>query len=151
ASVEDAVRRFPMSVPLRLSALDVYRFNGRPQDAARELELLERVVMGSPQRFATPEGRIALGRFFLLKGADARKVLVLFYDVPPKQVPGLIEGYLATAERALNKHAFALAAESLRKAPKPAALEPRYHSLLARAYSAEDRAGSVKEAAEALK
>jgi hypothetical protein len=84
ASVEDAVRRFPMSVSLRLIALEVYRYNGRLEEAARELDLLERVVMGSPQRFAAPEGRVALGRFFLLKGADARKVLDLFYDVAIK-------------------------------------------------------------------
>ena len=105
------------------------------------MEELERVVMGSPQRFATPEGRVALGRFFLLKGADAKKVLDLFYDVAIKQQPDLVEAYLATAELALDKQDLALAAETLRKAPKAAAEDPRFHYLLARAYSAEDRAG----------
>ena len=37
------------------------------------------------------------------------------------------------------------------KAPKDAAEDPRFHYLLARAFSAEDRAGSDKELAEALK
>jgi tetratricopeptide (TPR) repeat protein len=151
ASVENALRRFSVSVPLRLLALEVYRYNGRPQDVERQLELLDQVVMGSPQRYATPEGRVALGRFFLLKGADARKVLDLFYDVAVKQQPDLIEAYLATAELALDKQDFALAAETLRKAPKPAALEPRFHWLRARAYLAEERAAAAKAAAEALK
>ena len=150
-STESAVRRFPTSVALRLLAREVYRYNGRQENAARAMEDLERVVMGSPQRFATPEGRIALGRFFILKGADAKKVLDLFYDVAIKQRPDLVEAYLATAELALDKQDYALAAETLKKAPKTAAEDPRYHCLLARAYSAEDRTGSTKEVAEALK
>ncbi len=150
-SAESAVRRFPASIALRLLAREVYRYNGRQEDAARAMEELERAVMGSPQRFATPEGRVALGRFFLLKGADAKKVLDLFYDPAIKQQPELIEAYLATAELALDKEDLALAAETLRKAPKAAAEDPRFHSLMARAYSAEDRAGSMKEVAEALK
>ena len=150
-STETAVRRFPTSVALRLLAREVYRYNGRQESAARAMEELERVVMGSPQRFATPEARIALGRFFILKGADAKKVLDLFYDVAIKQRPDLVEAYLATAELALDKQDYALAAETLKKAPKTAAEDPRYHCLLAHAYSAEDRTGSAKEAAAALK
>ncbi len=44
--------------------------------------------MGSPQRFATPEGRVALGRYFLLTERDSRKVLDLFYDPAIKEQPG---------------------------------------------------------------
>jgi tetratricopeptide (TPR) repeat protein len=151
ASVENALRRFPASIGLHLLAREVYRYNGRDQDAARELEATERVVMGSPQRYATPEGLIALGRFFLLKGADARKVLDLFYDVAIKQQPDLVEAYLATAELALEKQDYALAAATLRKAPKPASQDPRFHALLARAYSSADPAGAAKPLAAALK
>ena len=104
---------------------------------------LERVVMGSPQRFATPEGRVALGRFFLLSGADAQEgARPLLRRRPSSSSPTLIDAYLATAELALAKQDYALAAETLRKAPKAAAEDPRFHYLLARAYSAEDRAGS---------
>jgi tetratricopeptide (TPR) repeat protein len=145
------VRRFPASVALRLLGRDVYRYNGRQEDVAGWMEDLERVVMGSPQRFATPEARVSLGRFFLLRGADSKKVLDLFYDVAIRQEPGLIEAYFATAELALAKQDFALAAEGLRKAPKEAAKDPRFHYLLACAYSPEDRAGSDRELAAALK
>ncbi len=87
-SLQRAIRRFPASIPLRLLARDVYRYNGRQEDVPQLMEDLERVVMGSPQRFATPEGRVALGRYFLLRSADSRKVLDLFYDVAIKQKPG---------------------------------------------------------------
>jgi tetratricopeptide (TPR) repeat protein len=150
-SLERAIRRFPASVPLRLLARDVYRYNGRQADVPGLLEDLERVVMGSPQRFATPEGRVALGRYFLLRSADSRKVLDLFYDMAIKEQPGLVEAYLATAELALAKQDYALAAETLRKAPKDSATDPHLHYLLASAYSDEDQAGSEKELAEALK
>jgi tetratricopeptide (TPR) repeat protein len=150
-SVERAVRRFPGSISLRLLARDIYRFNGRKDEEAQLMQELERVVMGSPQRFATPEGRVALGRFFLLKNADSKKVLDLFYDVAIKEEPTFVDAYLATAELALAKQDLALAADTLRKAPKDAAQDPRFHYLLARAYSAEDRAGAAKEVAEALK
>ena len=70
---------------------------------------------------------------------------------PPRKQPDLVDAYLATAELALDKQDYALAAETLRKAPKAAAEDPRFHYLLARAFAAEDRAGSAKALAEALK
>ena len=150
-SVERALRRFPTSVSLHLLAQDTFRFNGRRDEETQLLAELDRIVMGSPQRFANPDGRVALGRFFLLKNADSKRVLDLFYDVAIKQQPNLVEAYLATAELALAKQDLALAAETLRKAPKSASTNPRYHYLLARAYSVEDRAGAAKEVGEALK
>jgi tetratricopeptide (TPR) repeat protein len=150
ASLESALRRFPASISLRLLGLEVYRYNGRERDAASELEMIERLVVSAPHRYSTPEARVALGRFFLLKGADAKKVLDLFYDVALKQQPDLVEAYLASAELALEKQDYALAAQTLRKAPKSAGLDPQFHSLLARAYSEEDRAGAAKELTAAL-
>ncbi len=150
-SLERALRRFPASISLRLLAPDLYRYNGRPDEVPQVMATLDRVVMGSPQRYADPVGRIALGRYFLLTGRDSRKVLDLFYDPALKEQPRLIDGYFAIAELALAKQDFALAADTLRKAPKPAAEDPRFHYLLASAYSADDRGSSEKALAEALK
>ncbi len=80
-----------------------------------------------------------------------RKVLDQCYDVVTKQAPGFVEVYFATAEMALDKEDYALAAETLRKAPKEAALDPRFHYLMARALANDDRAGTGKALAEALK
>ena len=102
------------------------------------------MVMGMPPRFGSPEDRVALGRFFLLRGADARRVLAQFYDVAIKQRPDLVEAYLASAELALDKQDDALAAATLRKAPKAAAADPRFHVLDARAFGDSDRAGRTR-------
>lgn len=151
ASLEEALRRFPASVSLRLLGREAYRAGGRDADAAREMATIERLIVSAPYRYTTPEGRLALGKFFLLRGADARKVLDQFYDVATKAQPDLVEAYLATAELALDKHDDALAAETLAKAPKEGAGDPRYHYLMARAFSDDDRARSAKALAEALK
>lgn len=151
ASLDHALRRSPASLPLHLLARDVYRYNGRSEDAAAEMEAMEKLILAAPQRYATPDGRLALGRFFLLRGADARKVLDQFFDVVTKQNPDEPDAYLATAELALEKQDHALAAETLQKAPKDAALDPHFHYLMARAFSDEDRTRSDKAIAEALK
>src|SRR5262249_46381464 len=52
---------------------------------------------------------------------------------------------------ALEKEDFALAAETLRKAPKETAADPRFHYLMARALAPQDRAGTAQALAEALR
>ena len=148
-------RRRPSSPRARnactLLASQVYRQSGRAPEAAVELDSLARLVQNPPRRGVTPETLVTVGRFYLLRGADAKKVLDQWFDVVTKQVPNFVEVYFATAEMALDKDDYALAAETLRKAPKDAALDPRFHYLMARALSAEDRAGTAKALAEALK
>jgi predicted Zn-dependent protease len=151
ATLEEGLRRFPASLPLRMLGREVYRQNGRDDRAGAALDAVERLILSAPQRFATPEGRVALGRYFLLRGADARKVLDRFYDVARKERPDYADAAFATAELALDKQDFALAAETLQKAPEDAAKDPRLHYLLARAYSNDDRARSAKALDEALK
>ncbi len=151
ASLEEALRRFPASVTLHLLGYEVYRQSGREQDAASELDAIERLAQLGPRRFATPQGFVALGRYFLIRGFDARQVLDRFYDAVTKQEPNFIEAHFATAELALGKEDYALAAETLRKAPESAHEEPRYHLLMARALSDGDRAGSDRELDLALK
>ena len=86
-SLHRAIRRFPASIPLRLLAHDVYRYNGRQEDVPQVMEDLERVVMGSPQRFATPEGRVALGRYFLLRRPTRARSSTSFTTSPSRKSP----------------------------------------------------------------
>jgi tetratricopeptide (TPR) repeat protein len=150
-TLETALRQVPSSLALRLLARDVYRSNGRDSAAEDELKTIEEMVLAAPHRFGAPEDRLLLGRFFLIRGADARKVLDQFYDVALKDHPDFVPAYLATAELALDKEDYTLAAETLRKAPKAAGEDPRFHCLLARAFALEDRPRSDKALAEALK
>ena len=151
AALEEALLRFPASISLQLLASQVYRQSGHAPEAAVAIDTVGTLIANSPRRYSTAEGLVTIGRFYLIKGADARKVLDQCYDMVTKQAPKFIEGYFATAELALGKDDYALAAETLRKAPKEAALDPRFHYLMARALSSEDRAGTAKALAEALK
>jgi tetratricopeptide (TPR) repeat protein len=150
-SLEDGLRRYPASLPLILLGRDVYRASGRLGDASAMMKIFERLVADDPRLYNTPHGRIVLGRYLLLRGADSRKVLDQLFDVALKERPDLIEGYYATAELALAKEDYALAAETLQKAPKEAGEDPQSHYLLARAYANDDRVRSTRELAEALK
>ena len=94
ASVQDAVRRFPASITLRLLGHDVYRLSGRDQEATAELNTIERLVQNGLRRYATEDGFVAVGRYFLLRGIDARKVLDQFYDVVTKQKPEFADALL---------------------------------------------------------
>ena len=143
-------RRFPSGIALRWAGLDVLRYNGKQEDVADELETIERLILGAPQRYGSPQGRVTLGRFFLMRGADARKVLDQFYDVATKQDPELVDAYLATAELSLGKQDAALAAQTLAKAPKTALEDPRYQYLLALAFADDDRAKSAQSLKAAL-
>jgi tetratricopeptide (TPR) repeat protein len=151
ATLEAGIRRYPSSVPIRWRGVDVYRYNGKDDDAIVELETIERLILSAPQRFATPQGRLTLGRFFLKRGADARKVLDQFYDVAVKQAPEAVDAYLATAELALVKQDYALAAQTLAKAPKSALDDPRYSYLLALAFVEDNRKKALESLQTALK
>ncbi len=150
-TLEDALGRFRTSVALRLLGRDVYRYNGALAEGANQLDFIEQLVLRAPERFASPENRTSIGRFYLLRGIDARTVLERCYDVVTKEHPDFVDAFLATALLALEKQDDALAAQTLRKAPKQAAEDPRYHYLLSRALSDGDRAGAEKSLAEALK
>ncbi len=151
SSLEDGLRKLPGSIALQLAGLDVYRFNGRDAEVPGVLDAIEARIQFAPQRYATPDGRLLIGRYYLIRGFDARKVLDLCYDLAIKQRPDFVDAYLATAELALSKQDNALAASTLAKAPKTAAEDPKYHYLLARAFSDDDRARSEKALDESLK
>ncbi len=151
AAVEAAIERFPRSVSLRLLARRARIEAGQDPALASDFEAIEEIIVRSGGRFSSPLDRIALGRYFLMRGADPRTVLERFYDVSLKENPDLLEGYFAAAELALAKDDFALAAATLKKAPPAAAQDPRSHALLARAYDNDDPAGSAREVAAALK
>jgi tetratricopeptide (TPR) repeat protein len=150
-SFEAAKLKFPQSVRLRLIGRDVYRFNGRDQDAADELGIVEH-ILPNLRRALNAENRIAVGRYFLIRGADPRKVLDQLYDPVAKERPDLLDAYLAMAELALDKRDDALAADSLKKAPGDLiAQDPRARYLLARAFADGERSRAAKELDEALK
>ena len=149
-SFEVAKLKSPESIRLRLLGRDVFRFNGRGQDADDEFAIIEQ-ILPTLRRPLSAENRLALGRYFLLRGSDPRKVLDQFYDTVVKERPSFADAYFATAELALDKQDDALAISSLEKAPADLLThDPRAHYLRARAYSAADRKNSAAEIDAAL-
>ncbi len=151
ATIEEALRRNASGVSFRLLAREVYREAGRDAEAQNMLDAIDRLVQNTPRRFDTPEGRVALGRYFMIRGADARQVLDRFYDSAIKAKPELVDAYLATAELSLGKSDNALAASTLAKAPPEAARLADFHCLLARALLDDDRPKASEELTAALK
>lgn len=151
SSLNDATRRYPSSLALYLLGREVRRLNGQGDREGEALEAIEKQILGTPGRFATPEGQVDLGRFFLLRGADPKKVLDQFLDAVIKRDPQYVDAYLASAELALDKQDYGLAAETLRRAPDGAGEDPRFHYLMARAYAEDNRNESAKALDAALK
>ena len=149
-SLKEATRRYPASIPLFLIGHDVRRFKDLGDREEEALKSIQQSVLNAPRLHATSQGQVALGRFFLLRGADPKKVLNQFYDAVIQRDPDCVEAYLASAELALDKQDYGLAAETLRKAPKEAAADPRFHYLRAMAFSDDDRAQAAKSLDEAL-
>ena len=137
-TLEAGARLNGRSLRLRYLARSVYLHNGKSERAAAALERLERYVTADPRRYGEPADRVALGHFLLERGADPRQVLELVYDELRKSSPEFVDTYFATAKLALDKYDNALAAETLRAAPRAAQKDPQYHYLLARAYAPDD-------------
>ncbi len=150
AATEEALVSFRTSVAIRLLAYEVYLYNNKFEEAEAMLNQVDGMAIANPQRYTSAESRVALGRFFVLRGADARKVLENFYDYAQRQTPSLIDTYLASAELALSKDDHALAADTLQKAPETAQRDPHYHYLLARSFSTSDPAKVAESVAAAL-
>lgn len=135
---EKAIARFPASIPLRMLGVEVHRFNNEAHKGDELLEQIPALVQSSPWRFSDRENLVALGRYFLAHGEDAREVLDVFYDRTLKTDPKFTEAHIATAELALEKSDFAEAAKSLKKAVALEPEDPRIYYLLAVAWSASE-------------
>ncbi len=135
---EKAAAKFTSSIPLIMQGADVFRFNNEPVKAKSLLEQIPALVQTQPWRFSDRENMVALGRYFLATGEDAREVLDIFYDRTLKVDPKFVEAHIATAELALEKADYAEAVKSLKKASDIEPNDPRIQYLLAVAWSASD-------------
>lgn len=129
-----ALARFPQSIQLRWLGRDVWRFNGdapRAKQALAELGELARQAW----RYREAANQVTLGRFFLSQGADPKKVLGDYFNQTKKDQPTYVEAFLASGELALEKHDYALAAESFEQAIKIDDGEPAAPFGLARAFA----------------
>ena len=147
---EDAIKRYPTSLTLRMMGVDVMRRNDLVDQASQERANILQLLQSAPSRFASRDNLIAAGRYFSTRGEDARQVLKLFYDRVRDADPNFMEAYIATAELALSKGDFAVASQTLQKAERVDATNPRTAYLLARAFESSDSAQSKDALRRAL-
>ena len=146
-----AMKRYPTSLALRMQGLEVLRRNHLPLEAAEAKgQILLLLQSSSMSRFASRDNLIAAGRFFAQRGEDAKKVLNLFYDRVRDADPTFLEAYIATAELALDKGDYKVAAETLQAAERAQSNDPRVKYLLARAWQTSDSSRAADALEQAL-
>ena len=144
------------SLPLRMQGLEVLRRSHLPLEAAEAKGQILLLLQSSTSRFASRDNLIAAGRYFVDRGEDAKKVLNLFYDRVREADPSFLEAYIATAELALDKGDYKVAADTLQAAERahaigvqaktPESIDPRIKYLLARAWSGSKQRMQAKKA-----
>jgi Flp pilus assembly protein TadD len=143
-SLATARQQYPNDLGLLLLGYELARTTGKDKEAAE----LEKLIRGQTAR--SPAEQVALGRFMLARGKDAKEVLDQYYTPTAKKNPEYLDTHLAIAELALGKNDRKLAADTLQKAPKDAAQDPQFHYLLGRAFVEDDRENSGKAIDKAL-
>lgn len=154
---ESVSKKFSNSIPLRVMAAEAYRFCGEPEKGNKLLEEIPSLVQSAPWRYSDSENLIAIGKYLLGEGADARDILESFYDRVLKADPRYINkevavsGHVAIAELALDKADYQEAVKSLDRALELQNENPHIHYLLARAWSPSDSGKASEYLAAALK
>ncbi len=150
ATQEAALGHFSSGVRLRLLGREVFLYGGRPDRAETMLAELDQMAEQPIWRYTNPPDRIALGRFLLLRGRDAREVLENYYDRVATVRPAFAQTYLAIGELALAKYDYAMAAEAFSQAVKLSPADPAGHLGLARSLAPSEPQKSEEALARAL-
>ncbi len=147
---ERAKKRFVTSIGIRALGENVLRYTDDASSARKEnLEIIA-MVNNAPWRYSSSADLITLGRFFVDEGEDARKILELFYDRVKKNNSSYAPTYIASAELALSKYDFQLAAQTLEAAARLQPTNPHVFYLQALAYRDGDRETAVAALDKAL-
>jgi len=138
ATYDRAVRRYSNSLVLRMLARDAFLAVGQTEKAESEADEIFSILQRPAGRFANADNLVAAGRYFVVRREDARQILQFFYDRVRAAEPDHVEAAIATAELALDKGDFRVAAQALAEAKKLDQGDPRIDYLMWRAYSPSD-------------
>jgi tetratricopeptide (TPR) repeat protein len=131
---QDGMARYDGSLPLRLIGVQARRMNDQPEGARRSLDAIRVVYEQTPWRFEDTANRVALGRAYLILGADARQVLEQLYDRAKKASPTDPAPLLASGDLALEKNDNAVAGDAFTAAAKLDPDDPDAYFGIARAF-----------------
>ncbi len=147
---ENAISRFPSSLTLRMLGIETLRHNNLIERAETESERFFSILQSTNLRFAGRDNLVAAGRYFVELNEDARKILEMFYDPVRDADPNFLEAYLATAELAIEKGDYQVAAETLRAAEQIDETDPRIAYFMARAFESSNAATANESIQRAL-
>ncbi|MFN3192195.1 MAG: tetratricopeptide repeat protein [Aureliella sp.] len=126
------------SIPLRVLACEAYRYSGDARMANQLLDQIPELVENAPWRYSDRENLLAVGRYLLEEGEDARYILESCFDRILKSDPKYVDAHIAIAELALDKSDFQEAVTSLGKAQSLRDNDPYIAYLLAKAWAPSD-------------
>jgi tetratricopeptide (TPR) repeat protein len=144
-----AVDTFPASLALRLLAREAALYQNDPAGARRQLAEARMLIERHFGDFQNDDPT-ALGRTLLLLGVEPRLVLDNCFRRAESMDPPAREAFLATGDLALDKHDFALAAESFRAGLKKFPADADLECGLAQAYESSDSEETLKHVKAAL-
>ena len=133
------LERYPWSVRLRLLGHEVYRQNGRADEASTVLSEINNLGGYRMWAYQDAANLVTMGKAALLLGADPRRVLEQFFDLAKRRDPSNREPYLASGDLALAKNDYQLAAKVFSEGLKKFANDPDFLFGLAQAYATSDR------------
>ena len=145
-----AIKRYPTSLTLRMLGIEAMQLAGLEEAASQAKAQMMVLMQTAPSRYASRDNMVAMGRYFAMRGEDARQILELFYDRVRDSDPRHLRAHLATAELALSKNDYKVAADTLRQAEEIRPDDPDVHYLLARAWETSDTQKANASLARAL-
>ena len=147
---ESVKTKFSNSIPLRVSAAEAYRFSGKADVGNQLLNEIPDLVNSAPWRYSDRDNLIAIGRYLLHQGLDAREILTLFFDRAVKNNAKYSDAHLAIAELAIEKADYQEAVKSLKTALDLQPDDPYVRFLLAKAWAPSDGQLATEYLEEAL-
>lgn len=150
ATMEEAKKVGSYNMKLLWKQREVYRYNGEPEKANEVLSEIGARVERSSGTYRDLETMIVIGKFFLEIGADPKQIRVDVFKQLQQRSTQFVGSYLASAELALSKNDYALAAEDYQKALKVDPDNPEVLYGLARSFESSDAEKSEKYLNQAL-
>lgn len=148
---EKVKTKFSNSIPLRISAAKAYRFSGSADVGDQMLNEIPDLVNSAPWRYSDRDNLLAIGRYLLHQGVDAREILTTFFDRAVKNNAKYSDAHLAIAELAIEKADYQEADRSLKKALELQPDDPYVRFLLAKTWAPSDSQLASEYLQEALK
>ena len=149
-TVLDGLSRRTYSLSLRLLAIEVAKFNNRPEEVAEHREMLNSYFSMWARRVGSADALIELGDVALELGVEPRIVLENFYKRAKEMDDPPVSAFLASGNLALQKNDYKLASQNFQAGLEVAPDDPDLWSGLAASFMNGDRSQLVQFSQSAL-